>query len=272
MPTGVQLVDLACVLVDLDGVVYRGRDVIPGAPDFFPLARRLGLGLQVITNNSSQTPEEYVDKLAGYGIDVTPEEVLTSGEAAARYLEERAPKAKTFVIGESGLRQALMRRGFEIDAGRPDFVVVGIDRQFTYEKLKTAATAILDGAQFIATNPDTQLPTETGLMPGTGSIVAAVAAASGTEPIFMGKPKPYLCELALRRFACPPHLSAMIGDRLDTDVASGIAAGTTTVLVLSGISTSADLETAAPEERPDYVFSDLAAFGSALADARAGTA
>jgi len=244
------------VLLDLDGVVYEGRNVIPEAPRFFERLRRAGWPLQFITNNSSATPGQFADRLSSMGISAAPGDVLTSAVATAAFLHKRSPNGgRAYVIGEQGLREAVSSAGFEIVEDRPDYVLVGLDHGFDYHKLTVAIRGVLAGATFIGSNPDTTLPAEDGLIPGAGSFQAAIRAATGVAPIIIGKPEPTMMTMALERLGLAPEETAAIGDRLDTDILGGVRAGTPTVLVLTGISTREQAEQA--EVKPIIVAENL---------------
>lgn len=258
------LASLRGFLVDLDGVVYTGDEVIPGAPEFFELLRERGTPFLLITNNSSRRAEQFAEKLSGMGIPVRPEEILTSAQATAEFLATQAePGSSAFVIGEEGLRSCLERAGFRlVDDPNADCVVVGLDRGLNYAKLTTAIRAVARGARFIGSNPDVSLPVEDGLIPGAGAIQAAITAATGIKPLIVGKPEPPMVEIGLRLLGRGPAETAMIGDRLDTDIAGGQRVGMVTILVLTGISTAA--EAAAQPTPPDYVLPDLTELGRRL--------
>jgi 4-nitrophenyl phosphatase len=244
------------VLLDLDGVVYEGRNVIPEAPRFFERLRRAGWPLQFITNNSSATPEQFADRLESMGIPTAPSDVLTSAIATADFLRKRSPEGgRAYVIGEQGLREAVESAGFEIVEDQPDFVLVGLDRGLDYHKLTVAIRGVMAGATFIGSNPDTTLPAEDGLIPGAGSTQAAIRAATGVTPLIIGKPEPTMTIMALERIGLIPAETASIGDRLDTDILGGHRAGTPTILVLTGISTREEAERA--EVRPSLVAENL---------------
>jgi 4-nitrophenyl phosphatase len=250
--------------VDLDGVVYTGTEVVPGAPGFFDLLRERGVPFLLITNNSSRRADQFAERLAGMGIRVRPEEILTSAQATAEFLAGTAPAGSTvYVIGEEGLRSCLEAQGFRlVDGERADYVVVGLDRGFTYQKLTTAIRAVLNGAQFIGPNPDTSLPLEDGISPGAGAFQAAITAATGVSPVIVAKPEPTMFSIGLRLLGCAPHEAAIVGDRLDTDILGGQRAGLTTILVLSGIAT-ADQAAASPIQA-SYVLRDLGALAERL--------
>jgi len=256
------------LLIDLDGVVYTGREPIAGAALFLAEARRRGLKFLLVTNNSTTSPEFVVERLRGMGIAASPEEILTSAQAAAAYVRSHCgPGSRVRIIGEAGLLQAAEKEGLLIaDDGdsRVDCLLAGLDRAFTYEKLTCATRAILAGAHFVATNADALLPVEGGqVIPGAGSIVAAIQTATAVAPVVVGKPEPGLFEHGLRRLGgLLPAQVAMIGDRLDTDVLGGKRAGLRTILVLSGVTTNAEVKAASSQ--PDAIAPDLAAVGSLL--------
>lgn len=251
------------LLLDLDGVVYEGQNVIPEAPGFFRRLRANGRAVQFITNNSSATPEQFADRLISMGIEAAPNEVLTSAIATGAYLRERMPGGgRAFVIGEQGLRQAVMGASFELVDQRPDVVVVGLDRSFDYHKLTLAIRGVKGGALFIGSNPDTTLPAEDGLIPGAGSFQAAIRAATGVEPVIIGKPQPTMMTMALARLGLRPEEAVAIGDRLDTDIVGGHRAGLPTILVLTGISTQDDADRA--EIKPNLIAKNLDVVAEAL--------
>jgi 4-nitrophenyl phosphatase len=219
------------------------------------------------TNNSMSTPEAYETKLAAMGIEVPASAVLTSALATRDYLLRTLPDGGgIFVIGMPALREQLFAgttfHAVQYAEEQPEAVVIGLDLSFTYDKLKAGHEALQRGARFVATNADSTLPTETGLVPGAGSIVAALAAASGQTPVVIGKPETPLLETAMARMGTEPHETVMIGDRLDTDILAGARAGTQTVLVLTGVSTREDLALA--EALPDAIVTDLPALVAAL--------
>ena len=248
---------------DMDGVLYRGDTALPGVRDALNALELRERGYMLATNNSMSTPASYVTKLAGMGIEVAEEAILTAGIATRDYLAGKLPAgAGVYVIGMPALREQLFAgttfHPVQYGEEQPAAVVVGLDLQFDYAKLKAATAAIRAGALFVATNADATLPTEAGLVPGAGSVVAAVAVASGQEPVVIGKPEPLLLEMALHHLGVPPEDSVMIGDRLDTDIVAGYRAGMMTVLVLTGVSTREEVPQA--PILPDLVLTDMAAF------------
>jgi 4-nitrophenyl phosphatase len=252
---------------DMDGVLYRGNEALAGVGDVLNALAVRERRYMLATNNSMSTPASYVTKLAGMGIEVEEEAILTAGLATRDYLlETLPPESGIFVIGMPALREQLFTgtslRPVQYGEEQPAAVVVGLDLAFDYAKLKAANQAIREGALFVATNADATLPTESGLVPGAGSIVAAVAVASGTAPVVIGKPETLLLEKALERIGVAPEEGVMIGDRLDTDIVAGHRAGMLTVLVLTGVSTRDEVPTA--EVLPDLVVTDLTALLDAL--------
>ncbi|MCP4543692.1 MAG: HAD-IIA family hydrolase [Chloroflexi bacterium] len=247
------------LIIDMDGVLWRGNTPMPGLQAFFAFLRQRHIQFVLATNNASQTPDQYVAKLARFGVEMPLECVLNSAQATASYLSTIAsPGTRVYVIGQEGTRCALTRHGFVLtdETGKDAaYVVVGWDRQLTWTKLRTAALLIHGGAGFIGTNPDVNFPTEHGPVPGNGAQLAALEATTGVAPTIIGKPEPWMYEEAMRRMGACPETTAVIGDRLDTDIAGGVRAGLTTVLVLSGIASEDDLATSLI--KPDVVCADI---------------
>jgi len=251
-------------IIDMDGVLYRGQEALPGAQEFLTHLQEQSVPFILATNNSTRTPGQYVAKLRSMGIEVNEDHILTSAQATALYLSQVAPStARVYVIGEDGLMSAVKEQGFIMTDKEVDFVVVGLDFQLTYDKLKIATLAIRAGASFIGTNPDTTLPTEGGLIPGSGAILAVLEAAAGVSPLIIGKPQPFLLRLAMEKLGVAPDCTAIIGDRLETDILGGREVGLITVLVLTGISDREELETSLFQ--PDLVFEDVGRFCQAWA-------
>lgn len=231
------------LLVDLDGVLYRGDAPLPHAADFIGWLRRRGIAFRLVTNNAALTPPQYVDKLGRMGIAVQPDEIFTSALATGMYLRQHAGGTSTaHVVGEEGLRRAVEEAGLHLTDGRADWVVVGLDRHVTYERLAGAALALEAGARFVGTNPDTSYPTERGLMPGAGALIQCLRVTTGIVPLIIGKPEPLLLELALDHLGATPADSAMLGDRLDTDIQAATTLDMPSILVLTGVSTRQELE------------------------------
>jgi len=234
-------------IIDLDGVVYLLDEPIPGSLEVVERIQARGKPFVFLTNNSVATPGQYVEKLERLGLRVGTENVVSSSQAAARYLEinQIARGRSAFVIGEEGLVSEVESRGLVVVEGAEgesaDFVFVGWDRRFTFDKLKVAVVAIRKGATYIATNTDATYPTPSGLWPGAGTIVAAVTTGAGREPIVVGKPNPLIVELALSRMGVSAERALLVGDRLETDIKAGISTGVDTMLVLTGVSTEEDI-------------------------------
>jgi len=238
-------------LFDLDGTLYLGGEAIPGAAEVLQEFRSRGAAIRFLTNNSGTTPAQTAAKLAGMGFDASPDEVLTSGMAAADYAGKQGHR-NLFVIGEPGLVSVLRERGFEVvnadrdgsvfplEPAGADAVVCGICRHFTYSLLNAGLQAILGGAGFVATNPDATYPMEGGrLEPGAGSLVAGLRTCTGVEPYVAGKPSPDMVRLALESCGVSAADGLMVGDRVDTDISAGEAAGCPSVLVLTGVTIEA---------------------------------
>lgn len=246
------------LVIDMDGVLYLGDQPMPGLLEFFSFLDGHDIGYQLVTNNSTLTPEMYVEKMARMGVSAPKSCVLTSSIATADYLASRHPRgAHVYAIGEEGLTDALQQVGFVLSRRDPVAVVVGFDRDITYAKLREAALLIRSGVPFIATNPDPTLPVPEGHIPGTGSIVAAVAAATDQEPLFIGKPEPLLMEQAMARMDAVPAETAAVGDRPETDIISAQRAGILGILTLSGATDQARLESF--DIHPDVVLPDITA-------------
>ncbi|MCL5076229.1 MAG: HAD-IIA family hydrolase [Chloroflexi bacterium] len=264
-----RLSDLRALLIDLDGVIYRGRTLLPGAVEFFGFLKQNGLKFKLVTNNSTRTAAYYAALLSGMGIKIGSEAVFTAGQATAQYLQKAAPSgAAVYVIGEEGLVDPILEAGFRLSEERPQFVVVGLDREVNYRKMATACVAIRAGAKFVAANPDRTLPTPDGFVPGCGAILAAIEACTDVPPFVVGKPETQMLTLVMEQLGVMPEETAIIGDRLDTDILGGQRAGLTTILVLTGVTTPNDLVSSPIQ--PDHIFADLKALEQQLAAVRAG--
>ena len=251
-----RLTDIRHWLVDMDGVLYHGDRRMLGAAEFIATLREEKTPFLLVTNNSTLTPEEYVAKVGGMGIHVGPQNVLTSSIATAQYLSKIAPPgAAVHTIGENGLRKALLDKGFKLVDRGGDYVVVGMNRQLTFDTLKWAALAIRAGAPFIGTNPDKTLPVEEGQIPGNGAVLAALEAATEVKPYVIGKPEKALLQIGLEWLGAPAADTAILGDRVETDILGGERVGLITVLVLSGVTTQQGLD--ASGLVPDFVFGNV---------------
>jgi HAD superfamily hydrolase (TIGR01450 family) len=244
----------AGVVLDVDGVLMRGREPVPGAAETLSALRARGVGTALATNNASRTPEELAERLERAGLSVAPETIVTSAQAAGRMLQGGE---KVFVIGLSALRREVAAAGAAVvDAPHEaDTVIVGIDPELCYPTLRDAALALFGGARFVATNLDPNLPAEDGPWPGNGAIVAALRVTTGRDPEVAGKPGSELIRAAIARLPDPAGRVLVVGDRVDTDVAAGVAAGCETALVLTGATSAQDA--AGAEPTPTWVLDDL---------------
>jgi len=249
------LADIKHLIIDMDGVLYRGDQPMPRLVEFFAFMRERPIRFILATNNSTRTSQEYADKLGQMGVTVSPDEILVSGQATARFLSREYPRGtRVHVFGMPSLKQALAEEGFLLEDENVQLVVASMDRGVTYEKLKKATLLIRGGARFIATNLDPTYPSEEGLIPGTGSMIAALETASGVKPQVIGKPEPIMYQLAMEQMGSNPKTTATIGDRVDTDILGGKRAGLTTICVLSGSSDRVEAEAA----ETDMIFDDIA--------------
>jgi NagD protein len=222
-------------LMDMDGVLVRGAQLIPGADAFIARLRTREIPFLVLTNNSLYTPRDLQLRLERIGLRVRAEELFTSALATAQFLHDQLPNGTAYVIGEAGLTTALHEVGYVLTDVRPDYVVLGETISYSYQRLMVATQLVAAGARFIATNPDVNGPGEQGLVPATGAVAALIAAATGVQPYFVGKPNPLMMRAALRRIGAHSESSIMIGDRMDTDIVAGTEAGMRTILVLTGV-------------------------------------
>ncbi len=229
-------------LMDMDGVLVRGTQLIPGADEFISRLRERGFPFLILTNNSLYTPRDLQVRLASTGLHVSPDELFTSALATAQFLHIQKPGGSAYVIGEAGLTTALHDVGYVLTDLNPDYVVLGETLSYSSQRLTQAIRLILAGARFIATNPDVIGPTESGLVPATGAVAALVAEATGVKPYFIGKPNPLMMRSALRRLNGHSETSVMIGDRMDTDIVAGTEAGMQTILVLTGVTSRAQVD------------------------------
>lgn len=258
------------LIIDMDGVLWRGEQPLPRLPEFFDTLRELGVQFVLATNNASRTGNQYVQRLLRFGAAVNEDEVLTSPQATAAWLGANAPNARIFTIGEQGLSSELTRAGLKVlppeDAQQATHVVVGIDREMNYGKLVEACLAIRAGATFVGTNPDVTFPSERGIVPGNGATLAALEVSTGVKPIIIGKPQPEMMVQALARMGGDASNTAVLGDRLDTDILAGRNAGLPTILVLTGVSGRDEAETG--PIRPDFIFKDIGEVADALRASR----
>jgi NagD protein len=228
--------------MDMDGVLVREDVAIPGANDFLTRLRERGIPFLVLTNNSLYTRRDLAARLLRSGLEVPEEAIWTSALATAGFLEDQRPGGTAFVIGEAGLTTALHGAGYTLIDRDPDYVVVGETRTYSFSRITQAIRLILGGARFIATNPDPTGPSPEGPLPATGSIAALISRATGVAPYFVGKPNPLMMRSALNAIGAHSEAATMIGDRMETDVVSGLEAGMRTILVLTGLTTREEAE------------------------------
>ena len=224
-------------LSDMDGVLVHEEDVIPGAAEFVRRLRERSRPFLLLTNNSIYTARDLQARLARSGIDVPEESIWTSALATAQFLDKQRPGGTAYVIGEAGLTTAMHSIGYVLTDRDPEYVVLGETRTYSFEAITTAIRLIEAGARFIATNPDPTGPSAQGSIPATGSVAALITRATGRQPYFVGKPNPLMMRSALNRIDAHSETTVMVGDRMDTDIVSGLEAGLETILVLTGIST-----------------------------------
>jgi NagD protein len=229
-------------LMDMDGVLVREQDPIPGANEFLTRLKELGLPFLLLTNNSIYTQRDLAARLRRTGLEVPEESIWTSALATAQFLGDQRPGGTAFVIGESGLTTALHDHGYTITERDPDYVVLGETRTYSFERITQAIRLIAEGSRFIATNPDNVGPTAEGPLPATGSVAALISRATGVEPYYVGKPNPLMMRSALNAIQAHSETTAMIGDRMDTDIVAGLEAGLETILVLSGVTSPGEAE------------------------------
>jgi NagD protein len=233
--TGGTKVEADAFLMDMDGVLVRGAQVIPGAAEFIARLRSQEKPFLILTNNSLYTPRDLQARLAHTGLDVPSEALYTSALATAQFLHRQCPGGKAYVIGEAGLTTALHDVDYVLSDQDPDYVVLGETHTYSFQRLAQAIRLVAGGARFIATNPDVVGPAEEGLVPATGAVAALISEATGVRPYFVGKPNPLMMRSALRQIGAHSESAVMIGDRMDTDIVAGTEAGMQTVLVLSGV-------------------------------------
>ena len=262
------------LVLDMDGVLWHGETPVPGLVAFFETLDQLKIGYVLATNNATKTADQYTEKLKRFGVDVAPEHILTSAEITADHLQSLYPSGTpVFVVGARGLQDAMETRGFKIlrpeevyNGARAPLVVLGFTAKATYKDLAMAALLVDNGAAFVGTNPDPSLPTEVGPLPGAGALLSVITTSTGVQPQIIGKPQPVMFEHALKRLGSQKSNTAMVGDRLTTDIAGAKAAGLWGILLLSGISEADDIQHA--EFKPDFVFTDITELSAGLALSR----
>jgi 4-nitrophenyl phosphatase len=259
----VELRKLKGLIIDMDGVLWQGDLPMPGLSEFFETLKRCQIKFVLATNNNTQTPQGFVEKASKMGVEVLPEQVITAAIATVHYLRlTYPPGSRIYVIGEAALKGLITEAGFVLADSDVAAVVATMDRQLTYEMLKRATLLIRAGADFIGPNPDAAYPTPEGLVPGGGSILAALSFSSGCQPLIMGKPESWIFNLALERMQLGVDEVASLGDRLETDIAGGQRLGLKTILVLSGVTAMADL--ASSLIQPNWIFKGIEELARAL--------
>jgi NagD protein len=229
-------------LMDMDGVLVHEEQAIPGADRFISVLRERELPFLVLTNNSIYTRRDLAARLAASGLRIPEEAIWTSALATADFLRDQRPGGSAFVIGEAGLTTALHEAGYTMAERDPDYVILGETRTYSFERITRAIRLIYQGARFIATNPDTVGATLEGPLPATGSVAALISRATGVEPYFVGKPNPLMMRSALNAIGAHSETTAMVGDRMDTDMVAGLEAGLHAILVLTGVTTRQEAE------------------------------
>ncbi len=222
-------------LMDMDGVIVREDHLVPGADRFVARLTETGHPFLILTNNSMFTTRDLAARLGRLGLVVSPDRIWTSALATAKFLDDQRPDGSAFVIGEAGLTTALYEAGYTLVETDPDYVVLGETRTYSFERIAKGIQLISRGARFIATNPDPTGPSTAGPIPATGSVAALISAATGVQPYYIGKPNPLMIRSALRQIGAHSESTVMIGDRMDTDIVTGLEAGLETILVLTGI-------------------------------------
>lgn len=264
------------LILDMDGVLWRGETPMPGLVEFFTDLRTAGIGFVLATNNATKTAVMYTERLRRFGVNIPPQQILTSSEVTATYLAGfHPPGSQVYVVGGKGLHDAMSDRGFRVvtpgdvrAGGSAVAVVSGLSTNLSYEELAMAAHLVNIGVPFIGTNPDTTIPSEIGPLPGAGAILAFITASTGVEPTIIGKPGTIVFHEAVKRLGGDGSTVAMVGDRLSTDIYGAKAAGLRAILVLSGISTREEAETSPIQ--PDYIFADITELVTFLTKERAG--
>jgi len=261
-----KLAELKYFLLDMDGTIYLGPSPIDGAPAFIRFLQDSGRKHLFFTNNPTRDAAQYSEKLAGMGIAATPGDILTSGEATARYLVTQTAFRRLFVLGMPSFEAELRRASLALVDEDPDAVVLAFDKTLTYAKLEKAALFLSDGLPYIATNPDKVCPTEYGYIPDCAATAALLEAATGRSPKFIGKPNAEMARMGMDKLGATPEATAMVGDRLYTDMEMAYRSGITSILVLSGETKRDDLEAADP--KPDYVFESVRELHEAISENR----
>jgi NagD protein len=250
-------------ICDMDGVLYKGNVLLPGARQFVEWLTAAGKKYLFLTNSSARSPRELSEKLGRMGLEVSPQQFYTSAMATASFLVSQCPGGSCYVIGEPGLIHALYEAGFSMDDVSPDYVVVGETAGYNYDRITHAVRLVRKGARLIGTNTDLTGPVDGDIVPATGSLMTPIELASGRRAYYTGKPNPLMMRIALQKLRCRREETIIIGDRMDTDVIAGIEAQIDTILVLSGVTSEADLSQFA--YRPRYLYPSIGAVAADLA-------
>ena len=240
---------------DMDGVIYHGNHLLPGAAEFIRFLEERELKYLFLTNSSERTPRELAEKLARLGVRVAPEHFYTSALATADFLSRQKPGCSVFAVGEAGLLHALYEKDISMNDIDPDYVVIGETRTYSFERLEKAVRLVLKGAKLIGTNPDLTGPTEHGIVPATGALISPIELSTGKHAYFIGKPNPFMMRRAVKYLNAMSSETVIIGDRMDTDIIAGVEAEVDTVLVLSGVTKQDEIGRFA--YTPKYVMSGL---------------
>lgn len=229
-------------LIDMDGVLVKGKTMIAGADQFLTRLREANTKFLIVTNNSRFTPRDLSYRFSMVGLTIPPETIFTSAMATAAFLNSQRPEGKAFVIGESGMTTALHEVGYIITEHNPDYVVLGETETLNQDLFTKAIQLIINGARFIATNPDASGPSEKGVVPGAGALAALIETATGKKAFYVGKPNPLMMRTAINYLGVHSEDTIMVGDRMDTDIVAGVQSGMGTILVLSGITSREDID------------------------------
>ena len=245
-------------IFDMDGVLYRGSEPVPGAAETIERLKKRGRRVVFVSNNSTLSREDYAEKIQEMGLPITEEELIPATYATARHVRERYPAERVYVVGALGLIKELLRAGVRVTQhpSKAGVLVTGSDPEISYQKLSDATSLLLRGCPWVSTNADKLYPSERGILPGTGAVVGALRYITGREPLIIGKPSKHIMEQALRVLGVPREECLMVGDIIESDVLAGRSVGVDTALVLTGVTRREDLE--ASEVKPDYVIESIA--------------
>ena len=260
-----ELKNIKLFVLDMDGTIYLGEKILPGAIEFVKTARETGRKVVFFTNNASKNPMNYVDKLNRMGFGATRSDIVTAGDVTIEYLKRNHPNEPVYLVGTPALEQSFIESGITLSE-KANIVVSSFDTTLTYEKLVIACDLIRNGAIFYCTHPDFNCPTENGFIPDSGAIAALITASTNVEPKYFGKPHKETADMISELFGVPFCETAIVGDRLYTDIALGKKHGVTAILVLTGETQPQDVEAAAPAQRPDMTFASLAEVDSLMFD------